>query len=130
VADDENADPRDRDYAKWLVDPPGNRQPGRNSPDLRPRPVGQDITAEHPNRTFALVELLVRAPWRRQHVAASIHRRLLADRIEERATLTVLPAAEAAHAAYRAWGWQKVAQKRNPLPGSPLFDVMLKPLVF
>ena len=93
-------------------------------------PLGQDVTAEHPNRTFALVELLVRAPWRRQHVAASIHRRLLADRIEERATLTVLPAAEAAHAAYRAWGWQKVAQKRNPLPGSPLFDVMLKPLVF
>lgn len=91
-------------------------------------PLGQDVTAEHPNRTFALVELLVRASWRRQHVAASIHTRLLANRIEERATLTVLPAAEAAQAAYRNWGWQKVAQKRNPLPGSPVFDVMLKPL--
>ena len=91
-------------------------------------PVSPDVTAEHPNRTFALVELLVRAPWRRRHIAETMHDLLLADRAEERATLTVLPAAEAAQAAYRSWDWEKVAQKRNPLPGSPVFDVMVKEL--
>lgn len=91
-------------------------------------PLDKNVTEEYPNRTFALVELVVRAPWRRQHIAKSIHDRLLHNRIEERATLTVLPAAEAAQAAYRKWGWQAVARKRNPLPGSPVFDVMLKQL--
>ncbi len=87
-----------------------------------------EITTERPGRTFALVELLVRAPWRRQHLARAMHDLLLKDRHEERATLTVLPAAAPAQAAYRKWGWQKVAGKRNPLPGSPLFDVLVKPL--
>lgn len=91
-------------------------------------PVDETVVQEYPNRTFALVELLVRAPWRRQRIAETIHDRLLNNRIEERATLTVLPAAEAAHAAYRKWGWQFVAQKRNPLPGSPVFDVMVRQL--
>ena len=58
--------------------------------------VDDTITQEYPNRTFALVELLVRKPWRRQHIAETIHTFLLKDRIEERATLSVLPAAEAA----------------------------------
>lgn len=90
--------------------------------------VDEDIIRERPNRTFAVIELLVRRPWRRRHIAEEIHNRLLANRAEERATLTVLPVAEAAQAAYRKWGWQKVTQKRNPLPGSPVFDVMLKKL--
>jgi GNAT superfamily N-acetyltransferase len=91
-------------------------------------PMSPDVTAERPNRTFALVELLVRASWRRQHVAETMHDRLLVDRAEERTTLTVLPTAEAAQTAYRKWGWQRVAQKRNPLPGSPVFDVLVRPL--
>lgn len=86
------------------------------------------VTREYPNRTVALVELLVRAPRRRQHIATAIHDWLLRDRAEERATLTVLPAALPAQAAYLKWGWRKVAQKRNPLPGSPVFDVMVKEL--
>jgi hypothetical protein len=57
-----------------------------------------------------------------------MHDLLLKDRPEERATLTVLPAAAPAQAAYQKWAWRKVAQKRNPLPGSPLFDVMLRDL--
>ncbi len=89
-------------------------------------PVAEDITREYPGRTFAVVELLVRAPWRRRHIAGEIHNRLLTDRAEQRATLTVLPAAKPAQAAYRKWGWQRVTQKRNPLPGSPVFDVMVK----
>ena len=51
---------------------------------------------------------------------------LLEDRPEERATLTVLPEATPAQAAYKTWGWHKAAQKRNPLPGSPVFDVLLR----
>lgn len=91
-------------------------------------PLPVEVTREYPGRTWALVELLVRAPWRRHHVAETIHDQLIADRPEERATLTVLPAAAPAQAAYGKWGWRKVAQKRNPLPGSPIFDVMLKEL--
>lgn len=49
-----------------------------------------------------------------------------ADRPEERATLTVLAAAAPARAACAKWGWHRVAQKRNPLPGSPLFNVLVK----
>ncbi|MFL6142513.1 MAG: GNAT family N-acetyltransferase [Labedaea sp.] len=93
------------------------------------KPVADGVTQEYPNRTFALVELLVRAPWRRRHIAEYVHDLLLEDRIEQRATLTVLPAAEAAQAAYRKWGWRKVAQKRNPLPGAPVFDVLVRELV-
>ncbi len=84
-----------------------------------------EVTTERPGRTFALVEMLVRARWRRQGVARAMHDLLLGNRPEERATLTVLPAATAAQEAYATWGWHKVAQKRNPLPGSPLFDVLL-----
>lgn len=91
-------------------------------------PVPGDITHEYVGRTFALVELLVRIPWRRQYIAETIHDQLLQERHEERATLTVLPAADAAQAAYAKWGWHKVAKKRNPLPGSPVFDVMVKEL--
>jgi hypothetical protein len=91
-------------------------------------PLPDDVTHEHVGRTFALVELLVRSPWRRLHVAETIHDRLLQDRHEERATLTVLRAADAAQAAYAKWGWRKVTQKRNPLPGSPVFDVMVREL--
>jgi GNAT superfamily N-acetyltransferase len=91
-------------------------------------PLPGSVTHEYPARTFALVELLVRRPWRRQHVAETIHARLMRDRREERATLTVLSVAEAAQAAYAKWGWRKVAQKRNLLPGAPVFDVMVKDL--
>jgi Acetyltransferase (GNAT) family len=87
-----------------------------------------EVTTERPGRTLALVELLVRVRWRRQHIAQTMHDLLLTDRPEERGTLTVLPEAAPAQSAYRKWGWRKVAQKRNPLPGSPLFDVLVKPL--
>jgi len=95
---------------------------------LEPLPAA--MTTEYPGRTFALVELLVRAPWRRQHIAKELHDRLLADRPEERATLSVLPVAAPAQLAYRQWGWKRVGQKRNPLPGAPVFDVLVKLLRF
>ena len=56
-------------------------------------PLPDEVTSEHPGRTFALVELLVRASWRRQGIAAALHDLILEDRPEERATLTVPPTA-------------------------------------
>jgi hypothetical protein len=91
-------------------------------------PLPEAVTTEYPGRTFAVVELLVRKAWRRQHIAKAIHDLLLSNRTEERATLTVLPAAIPAQRAYAKWGWQRVAQKRNPLPGSPIFDVLINDL--
>jgi hypothetical protein len=51
-------------------------------------PLPAEMTNERVGRTFALVELLVRKPWRRKHVAETIHGRLIQDRHEEWATLT------------------------------------------
>jgi GNAT superfamily N-acetyltransferase len=89
-------------------------------------PLPDDVTQEWEGRTFALVELLVRAPWRRQHIGQNLHDLLLDRRNEERATLTVLPTAEAARAAYDDWGWEVIGLKRNPLPGSPVFEVRIR----
>lgn len=91
-------------------------------------PLPAEVTTEHHGRTFALADLLVRASWRRQGIARALHDLLLADRPEERATLTVLPAAAAAQHALRSWGWRKVARVRGPSPGAPACDVLLATL--
>jgi GNAT superfamily N-acetyltransferase len=91
-------------------------------------PLPDEVTAEHPGRTFALVELLVRAAWRRQGIGRALHDLLLADRPEERATAVVLPASAAAQRAFQDWGWRKVARTRDPAAGSPVADVLLLPL--
>jgi GNAT superfamily N-acetyltransferase len=87
-------------------------------------PLPADVTVEHPGRTFALTELLVRASWRRQGIGQTLHDLILADRPEERATLTVLPAATPAQNAFAKWGWRKIARTR-PEPGSPVSDVLV-----
>jgi ribosomal protein S18 acetylase RimI-like enzyme len=91
-------------------------------------PLPESITAEHPGRTFALTELLVRAPWRRQGIGQTLHDLILSNRREERATLTVLPTATAAQNAFQNWGWRKVARTRDPHPGSPVSDVLITTL--
>jgi ribosomal protein S18 acetylase RimI-like enzyme len=88
-------------------------------------PLPDEITAEHPGRTFALVELLVRASWRRQGIAETLHDLILANRPEERATLTVPPTATPAQHAFRKWGWHKVARTRDTEPGAPVSDVLI-----
>jgi GNAT superfamily N-acetyltransferase len=88
-------------------------------------PLPDEVTAEHPGRTFAVVDLLVRASWRRQGIGRALHDLLLSDRAEERATVTVLPAAAPAQNAFRKWGWRKVARTRDPRPGSPVSDVLV-----
>ena len=88
-------------------------------------PLPEEVTAEHPGRTFALTDLLVRASWRRQGIGATLHDLILAARPEERATLTVLPAAIPAQNAFGQWGWRKVARTRDTDPGSPVSDVLV-----
>ena len=91
-------------------------------------PLPEEVTTEHPGRTFALVELLVRASWRRQGIAAALHDLILENRPEERATLTVLPTATPAQQAFQKWGWRKVARTRDGGPGAPVSDVLITPL--
>jgi ribosomal protein S18 acetylase RimI-like enzyme len=91
-------------------------------------PLPDKVTAEHPGRTFALTDLLVRASWRRQGIGQALHDLILSNRREERATLTVLPTATAAQNAFQNWGWRKVARTRDPGPGSPVSDVLVTTL--
>ncbi len=91
-------------------------------------PVPDEVTAEHPGRTFALIDLLVRASWRRQGVGRTLHDLLLKSRPEERATLVVAPTATAALTALQSWGWRKVARTRDAAPGSPVSDVLVSTL--
>ena len=88
-------------------------------------PLPAAVTAEHPDRTFALTELLVRASWRRQGIGRALHDLLLAGRTEERATLTVPPAAAPAQRALRSWGWRKVARTRGEDGDAPVLDLLL-----
>jgi ribosomal protein S18 acetylase RimI-like enzyme len=91
-------------------------------------PLPEEVTAEYPGRTFALIDLLVRASWRRQGIGQTLHDLILRSRPEERATLTVPPAAAAAQSAFYNWGWRKVARTRDPGPGSPVSDVLVTAL--
>jgi hypothetical protein len=88
-------------------------------------PLPATVTTEHPGRTFALTDLLVRASWRRRGIAGSLHDLILGGRPEERATVTVPPGATAAQAAFRNWGWSRVARTHGPHPGSPVLDVLV-----
>jgi GNAT superfamily N-acetyltransferase len=84
-----------------------------------------NVTAEYPGRTFALAEILVRPSWRRQGVGRALHDLILDGRAEERATLTVPPGAAAAQAAFRSWGWRRLARTRGQGQDAPVLDVLL-----
>jgi GNAT superfamily N-acetyltransferase len=88
-------------------------------------PLPGEVTTEYPGRTFALVELLVRASWRRQGIATTLHDLILRNRPEERATLIVLPAAIPAQKAFQKWGWRKVVRTSDPRRGSLVSDVLV-----
>ena len=91
-------------------------------------PLSDDLTSEWPGRTFAVIELAVRAPWRRQGYAARLHAHLIAGLTAERLTLLVRPDAEPAHRAYTAWGYERVGPIQ-PFEDGPVYDAMLRPLV-
>jgi GNAT superfamily N-acetyltransferase len=88
-------------------------------------PLPEELTAEHPGRTFALAELAVRAAWRRQGVGRDLHDLILEGRAEDRATAAIPVAAAPAQGAYQRWGWRKTARKHAGPPAAALLDVLL-----
>ncbi|MFE5537381.1 GNAT family N-acetyltransferase [Streptomyces sp. NPDC056492] len=92
--------------------------------DQLTEPVPEDMRREDGRRTFGLMELAVRAAWRRRGVARRLHETLLVTTDAERVLLNVHPDSQAAVAAYRAWGYRKVGDAR-PGAGAPLHAVML-----
>ncbi|MFI5689187.1 GNAT family N-acetyltransferase [Streptomyces sp. NPDC051636] len=88
-------------------------------------PVPEDMRREDGHRTFGLMELAVRGPWRGQGIARRLHETLLDGIGAERVLLNVHPGSRAASAAYRAWGYRKVGEARPWGESADLHDVML-----
>lgn len=91
-------------------------------------PLPAAVTDEHPGRTFALTQLLVRSSWRRQGIATELLDLILDDRAEERATVKLPATAAAAQTVFRNWGWTRVARARGPAPSAPASDILTRPL--
>ncbi|MEV7616856.1 GNAT family N-acetyltransferase [Streptomyces sp. NPDC089799] len=87
-------------------------------------PVPADMRREDGHRTFGLMELAVRAPWRGRGIARRLHTTLLAGTDAERVLLNVHPENGAAVTAYRSWGYRKIGDAR-PWDEADLHDVML-----
>ncbi|GHG75077.1 GNAT family N-acetyltransferase [Streptomyces griseocarneus] len=92
--------------------------------DQLTEPVPEEMRREDGHRTFGLMELAVRKPWRRQGIARRLHETLLDGLEAERVLLNVHPGSKPASAAYRAWGYRKIGEAR-PWEGADLHDVML-----
>lgn len=88
-------------------------------------PVPDDMRREDGHRTFGLMELAVRGPWRGQGVAQRLHKTLLEAIGAERVLLNVHPESKAASAAYRAWGYRKIGEAGPWGEGADFYDVML-----
>lgn len=91
-------------------------------------PLSEEETDETGGRrTFALFELLVRAPWRKTGSAHRIHEELLAGRQEKRVTLLVEPTHPKVQALYEQWGYENIGDQR-PFPDAPVYATMLRHL--
>lgn len=84
----------------------------------------EPFTAELGTRTFALSELMVRAPWRGTGAARRIHDELLASRGEERVTLLVHKEHGKVRALYEGWGYRTVGET-VPFEGAPELCAMV-----
>jgi GNAT superfamily N-acetyltransferase len=91
-------------------------------------PVDPAAIEETGSRTFALSELLVRAPWRGRGLGHALHDELLTGRREKRATLLVEQDNQTALAAYTRWGWEKFGKLRPGWAGAPELDALMLPL--
>ena len=86
--------------------------------------VDPALLVEDGTRTFAITEIMIREPWRRQGHARALHDTLLSGRPEQRGALLVLPGNDPAQAAYRSWGWSRLAGLR-PFEDGPVYDAMV-----
>lgn len=71
---------------------------------------------------FAVIELLVRQPFRGSGLGRDLMTALLAERPEDYAMLTSVPEAPA-HTMYERWGWHKVGTVQ-PTATAPVMDAM------
>ncbi|WP_406288690.1 GNAT family N-acetyltransferase [Embleya sp. NBC_00896] len=88
-------------------------------------PVPAAEIEETGRRTFALNELMVRAPWRGTTTARTIHDALVASRGEERVTLLVDPTHPKVLALYERWGYRVLSDLRPAWVDAPVFTVLL-----
>lgn len=72
---------------------------------------------------FALIELILRKPWRGRGIGRQMHDLLLAGRPEQYAILTAVPTS-AARQLYQRWGWSQVGTARHT-PDSPILDALV-----
>jgi ribosomal protein S18 acetylase RimI-like enzyme len=86
-----------------------------------------DFTREDGRRTFVIMELAVRAPYRRQGVARALHAALMDGNAAERVTLAVRPEAEPANHLYAALGYELVGHTR-PWDDAPTYACMIRDL--
>jgi GNAT superfamily N-acetyltransferase len=90
-------------------------------------PLSPYLTTEYPGRTFAIIEIGVRRPYRRRGVARRMHAQLIAGLTAQRVTLLVLPEAPVPWQAYLSWGYQPVGRIRPILDGT-VYHAMIKSL--
>lgn len=89
-------------------------------------PLANEMTVEWDGRTFAIIDLAVRADYRKRGIGRALLDTLLASRQEQRATLTVQPVATDTRAFYEHLGWRQVGTIEAPAGSvSPFFDVYL-----
>jgi ribosomal protein S18 acetylase RimI-like enzyme len=94
-------------------------------------PLPRELTEEWPGRTFALIDLAVAIKWRRHGIGRGLLDLLLGSQREQRATLSVQPAAAETKAFYERLGWQLVGRVAGaPGESSPWYDLYVLPLQF
>jgi len=83
-----------------------------------------EFARETGDRTFALFELMVRAPWRKTGVSRALHDELISGRPERRISLLVEHDHLKVRALYEKWGYRHVGVRR-PNPDAPMYDAMV-----
>lgn len=90
-------------------------------------PLSEHVATEWAGRTFAIIEIGVRRPYRCCGVARRMHTELIAGLSEQRVALLVLPNAPEPRRAYLSWGYRPIGRVR-PFPHGPVYDAMIKSL--
>lgn len=87
--------------------------------------LSEDFTREDGHRTFVIMELAVRIPYRRQGLGRALHASLVDRNPAERITLAVRPEAIGATRLYAALGYQVVGLT-CPWEGAPTYQCMIR----
>ena len=91
--------------------------------------IDPSVTTEDGHRSFAIIELAVRATHRRRGIGRALHDALLTGCQQQRAVLLARPEAPPALAAYAKWGYHTHGRLR-PAPDAPVYLAMSRELEF